>query len=184
MPTRRLRSRWLLALGMSLVAGLLAPAGALACANASALPDAGNVTTVRGSFLCLLNQERARYGLGPLAPEPHLELAAQSHSQDMVSRRYFAHNTLGGLPLIPRLMRSGYRRPGRGFEFGEALGYNYGDAAAPARMVAQLLASAQHRAKLLAGRFQHVGIGIAAGVPMAVQGYTGATYTIDVGLRG
>ena len=50
-------------------------------------------------------------------------------------------------------------------------------------MLEQILRSRLHRAKLLARRFQHVGIGISPRAPFPVPGYAGATYTIDVGLR-
>jgi uncharacterized protein YkwD len=80
-------------------------------------------------------------------------------------------------------LQTDYARPDQRYEFGEALGYNYSAAAIPARMIVQILRSSLHRAKLLARRFQHVGVGIAPAPPFPRPGHAGATYTIDVGLR-
>ena len=68
-------------LAFTVVAAAPAAADAASCSGANRSPvKLGQRATIR-TTLCLLNQERARYGLRPLAPEPHLELAAQSHSR-------------------------------------------------------------------------------------------------------
>lgn len=169
-----------------LVVALAAPAGASAapCADADVVPTAANTEAVRSAVACLLNQQRASHGLRPLRQHPALVGAAQHHSDDMVRRGYFSHDTLGGPSAIRRLLNTSYKMPGRSYDFGEALGYNYGGAATAGRMVAQVLASPRHRAFLLASRFQHVGVGVAPEAWRPVPGYTGATYTIDVGRRG
>jgi uncharacterized protein YkwD len=185
MERHRPRLRRVLRAGLAALAcALAAPAGAAACANAELIPTAANAPAVRSAVGCLLNQQRIAHGQPPLAFHPALTLAAQRHSDDMVRRRYFSHTTLGGPSVIRRLLGTSYDIPGRRYDFGEALGYNYGTAATPGRMTRQILASAQHRAYLLAPRFRHLGVGVAAEAPRPVPGYTGATYTLDVGLRG
>lgn len=170
----------------ALVAALAGPdtVSAATCPGADVVPTAANVAQVRSAFACLLNQQRMSRGLRPLAQNRVLAHAAQGHSDDMVRRSYFSHATLGGPSVIARLLATPYDVPGRRYDFGEALGFNYGEAATPARMLAQLLNSPIHRAYLLAPRFMHVGIGVAPQAPRPFPGYTGATYTIDLGLRG
>ena len=58
--------------------------------------------------LCLLNEERARHGLGPLRGEARLELAAQRYADEMVDRRFFEHVDPGGLDPQDRILMAGY----------------------------------------------------------------------------
>jgi uncharacterized protein YkwD len=54
-----------------------------------------------------INQERAAYGLPPLRLAGDLSVVAREHSQDMVERDYFAHQSPDGRDLRHRFARHG-----------------------------------------------------------------------------
>jgi uncharacterized protein YkwD len=56
----------------------------------------------------LVNQERLKYGLPPLAWNPILNKIARLHSQDMVTRNYFSHYSPEGHDLAYRYSRQGF----------------------------------------------------------------------------
>jgi uncharacterized protein YkwD len=56
----------------------------------------------------LVNHERTKKGLAPLAWNPVLNKTARQHSQDMARRRYFAHNSPEGHDLAYRFSRQGF----------------------------------------------------------------------------
>src|SRR5215213_6679498 len=57
--------------------------------------DGGNiqVSSAESRILQLHNQTRAAYGLPGLCVNPALTNAARSHSQEMLDKGYFAHNS-------------------------------------------------------------------------------------------
>ena len=89
-----------------------------ACANTTLTVTAANLRIVRDAVLCLQNRERAQRGLPLLRENVALRKAAKAHSDDMVARRYFAHDTLGGPDMATRILRTGYAR-GQGWSLGE-----------------------------------------------------------------
>jgi uncharacterized protein YkwD len=56
----------------------------------------------------LVNEERTRHGLSPLAWNPMLNKIARLHSQDMVVRNYFSHYSPEGHDLAYRYSRQGF----------------------------------------------------------------------------
>ena len=106
-------------------------------------------------MLDLVNQERARAGLRPLAPDPELREVARSHSIDMFARGYFAHDTPEGRDPFDRIRAANVPF----LTAGENL------ALAPTLMVAHtgLMNSPGHRRNILAPNFGRVGIGIMDG---------------------
>ena len=56
----------------------------------------------------LVNHERTKKGLTPLAWNPVLNKTARQHSQDMVRRRYFAHNSPEGHDPAYRFAQQGF----------------------------------------------------------------------------
>jgi uncharacterized protein YkwD len=106
-------------------------------------------------MLDLVNQERARAGLRPLAPDPELREVARRHSADMFARGYFAHDTPEGRDPFDRIRESNVSF----LTAGENL------ALAPTLMVAHtgLMNSPGHRHNILEPRFGRVGIGIMDG---------------------
>jgi uncharacterized protein YkwD/uncharacterized membrane protein required for colicin V production len=105
--------------------------------------------------LDLVNQERQKAGLNPLAADPELTEVARRHSADMFARGYFAHDTPEGLTPFDRMRAANVRF----ITAGENL------ALAPTLSVAHtgLMNSPGHRANILRKEFGRVGIGIMDG---------------------
>jgi uncharacterized protein YkwD len=106
-------------------------------------------------MLDLVNRERAKAGLKPLAADPELREVARLHSLDMFRRGYFSHYTPEG--------RSPFDRMSEAHVSFRAAGENL--ALAPTLMVAHngLMNSPGHRANILRAQFGRVGIGILDG---------------------
>jgi len=103
------------------------------------------------AMLALVNRERAREGLEPLAMDERLRAVARDHCRDMLARGYFGHLTPEGVDPFQRVEQ-------RGVEYGAA-GENL--ALAPTVEIAHtgLMESPGHRANILQPRFRRVGIG-------------------------
>ena len=106
-------------------------------------------------MLDLVNQERVKAGLKPLAPDPELTEVARKHSADMFARGYFAHDTPEGVTPFDRMRAANVRF----LTAGENL------ALAPTIPVAHtgLMNSPGHRANILRPEFGRVGIGVMDG---------------------
>jgi len=106
-------------------------------------------------MLDLVNAERAKAGLRPLASDPELTDVARQHSADMFARGYFAHDTPEGLSPFDRMRNSHVQF----LTAGENL------ALAPTLPVAHngLMNSPGHRANILRPQFGRVGIGVMDG---------------------
>jgi uncharacterized protein YkwD/uncharacterized membrane protein required for colicin V production len=106
-------------------------------------------------MLDLVNQERQKAGLNPLAADPELTEVARRHSADMFARGYFAHDTPEGLTPFDRMRAANVRF----ITAGENL------ALAPTLSVAHtgLMNSPGHRANILRKEFGRLGIGIMDG---------------------
>jgi uncharacterized protein YkwD len=152
-----------------------------ACPGANLQPTAKNVREVRSAVVCLLNFERARRGLPPLRANGTLARAAERHSRNMVTRRFFAHvNPAGGTPLN-RVKAAGYLNNAPTFTVGENIGWGEAELSTPLAMHRAWMKSPGHRANLLRPGFRDIGIGIALGVPGSKR--SGATFTQDFGSR-
>jgi len=131
--------------------------------------------------LCLLNEERARYGLGPLRGEGRLELAAQRYADEMVDRRFFEHVDPGGLDPQDRILMAGY--PATNAWTGENLAWGTGPEGSPVEIVDNWMHSPGHKANILRGAFTEIGIGVAFDVPERLDDDAdpGATYVTTFG---
>ena len=154
-----------------------APASA-GCRGASLAPGEGSERAVRHATLCLVNRERARRGLRRLETSRTLRRAAERHSADMVRRDYFSHVTPGGADLLDRIRATGLAMASRTFTVGENLAWGAGSTGTPRSIVRMWMNSPGHRANILRRGFRRIGIGIASGAPVAVQG-PARTYTTD-----
>lgn len=135
---------------------------------------AGSVT------LCLINSERARRGLGPLASSSQLAAAAAEHSRDMVARGYFEHEAPDGTTPQDRIRATGWGR-GTSRSTGENIAWGTGESATPAAIVREWMESPPHRADILRPAFREIGVGIALGGPSRSGRRDGATYTTTFG---
>lgn len=174
MPRRRLATLAALA-----ALALCAPATASAadCAGADLLPGADNVAVVRQATLCLLNQQRAAHGVGPVAENATLTTASAGYSQRMVAQGFFDHKSPDGGTLVDRLTSAGYLGDEDAWVVGENLGWGQGTLSTARSMVTAWMGSAGHRENLLSGDYTEVGLGLALGTPSDQT--WGATYTTD-----
>lgn len=160
---------------------LCAPATARAddCAGADLVPAADNVTAVGQATLCLLNQQRAADGLGPLVENAALSSASTGYSQRMVAQGFFAHESPDGGTLVDRLTAAGYLGDDDPWVVGENIGWGQASLATPRSMVDAWMNSPGHRENLLSADYTEVGLGLALGTP--ADETWGATYTTDFG---
>ena len=153
------------------------------CENASAEPAKGNLAAVRRATLCLLNHERTERGLAKLHHDRALRGVATKYARSMVKLRFFDHVSPLGSTFIDRIKRSAYLDGANGWSLGENLAWGSGLLATPERIVKSWMASPGHRANILNGNFQDIGIGIVPGVPI-LSSASGATYVNEFGTRG
>jgi uncharacterized protein YkwD len=173
------RAVLILLLAVAAALGATPPhARAAACAAAAQPLGAVSGAAVEGAILCRLNAERAERGLGPLGRAGALELSAQRHAADMVSRRYFAHVSPSGGNVEKRARRAGYLTAPC-WALGENLGWSPPDAASADAVVAAWMASPKHRSVILDGDFREAGIGIVSRAPNGDG--PGATFVLEAG---
>jgi uncharacterized protein YkwD len=159
------------------------PASLGACPDADVVPAADTLDRVRAATLCLVNQERAKVGLGALAEQPQLELAAAGHVGDMLARDFYAHVDPDGRTPLDRVTADGYLFGARSWVVGENLALATGDAS-PARIVAAWMASPGHRENILRPEYRDSGLAVAAAVPPSERdGLPGGLYTQEFGVR-
>lgn len=110
---------------------------------------------LEATMLVLVNEERKKAGLKPVAADPELRVVARAHSKDMFARGYFAHVDPDKNDPFDR-MRAG------GVKFLTA-----GENLALAQTLQQahdgLMKSPGHRANILQPQFGRLGIGILDG---------------------
>jgi hypothetical protein len=107
-------------------------------------------TTAARQIFDLLNGERRKAGLPPLAWDDGLAAAAQRHSQVMATRRILTHQAEGEPELGERLRAVPLDRSGENVAY---------DSEGPVSAHEGLMHSPPHRANILAPRFDTVGIG-------------------------
>ncbi len=140
------------------------------------------LTTDEKRTLDLHNQTRVANGLPRLCVHPALTNAARSHSQEMLTKGYFSHNSSNGDTIEVRLKRFGYTSSGYSFwKVGENIYWGSGTSASPDSAFKWWMNSAGHKANILNRDFREVGIGVKTGT---FKGYAGAkVYTVDFGVR-
>ncbi|MER7755914.1 CAP domain-containing protein [Kitasatospora sp. NPDC097643] len=104
----------------------------------------------------LVNAERAKAGCGPVAAEPRLASAAQSHSDDMANRNYFDHASPEGYHADHRIEATGYSWS----TWGENIARGQKD---PAAVMDAWMNSPGHRANILNCAFKQLGVGVRTG---------------------
>ncbi len=154
---------------------------AAGCPDADLAPDPSNLGRIRKAILCLHNDIRAQRHLPTLRSNKRLRKAAVRHSRDMVSNGYFEHTTPKGVTMVDRILRAHYVRNDQGWSLGENLAWGTGSYATPRGAVEAWMNSDGHRENILRRAYRDVGIGVVLGVP-GTDG-TGATYTLDFGVR-
>jgi uncharacterized protein YkwD len=126
----------------------------------------------RALTFCLLNKERARKGVAALRYDARLEAAAQAHSDDMVRRDFFEHDTPEGVEPYERMLAAGYAAT-NAFT-GENIARGEGSESSPMEILDSWMHSPPHREALLHPGYAEVGVGMASTAKAA-------TYTTDFG---
>jgi uncharacterized protein YkwD len=151
-----------------------------ACGDVGLPAQSLGLARTRALTLCLLNEERAAEGLAPLRYEARLELASQRHSEDMVRRRFFAHDTPDGVDPQARILATGYAA--NNAYTGENLAWGERAESSPVEIVDAWMRSPGHRENILRPDFTEVGVGVVLGDgPKRSAAEVSATYTTDFG---
>ena len=122
--------------------------------------------------------------LRPLALSSGLSRAALVHTQDMVTRGYFEHNSANGQPFWQRIRSYYSQRNFRYWSVGENLLWTSGQAT-PSQSMKLWMASPEHRANILNPAWRQIGIA-AVNSPSAPGTYGGLDVTVvttDFGVR-
>lgn len=132
----------------------------------SPLPDSGPLsadagggsrcaTEIEREVMTLVNFSRAEFDLEPLRCDPLMTIAARKHSADMCDNDYFSHTSLDGRSPFERMRDEGV-------EFGSA-GENIALGQTTASFVhSSWMGSSGHRANILSGRYERIGVGYVA----------------------
>ena len=115
-----------------------------------------DLAAVRKTMLEQVNAARKAAGRRPLAPDPHLDAAAQEHAQDMLTRAYYDHDTPEGSTPRNRVEASGYlaHKVGENIAEGEF---------SVEEVMSGWMGSSGHRRNLLDPEFVDFGVGLAIG---------------------
>jgi uncharacterized protein YkwD len=149
------------------------------CPGSGKVPSSDDLTTPRVAILCLLNQERARYGLAALRQNAVLELASQRHSEDMGARDFFEHDTPEGVDPSTRTHAAGYAAVG--VYVGENIYWGEEAMGTPVKAVEGWMDSPGHRENILRPQFAEVGVGVGLDTPRPGDHGRSAVYTTDFG---
>jgi uncharacterized protein YkwD len=154
------------------------------CPGAQEAPTEDNLNLIRASTLCLVNRERSAHGESVLTLNTHLEQTAQSHTDEMSSDDYFAHDGPNGDTPASRMRAAGYIYSSQvGYEVGENIAWGTLWLATPSAIVAAWMASPGHRANILDAHYHDTGMGVSAQPPSSLaNGQAGAIYTQDFGV--
>jgi uncharacterized protein YkwD len=154
------------------------------CQNTQLTPEPANLALVRAAVLCLINTERAQNGREPLKPDSRLEAAAQSHGKEMIALNYFDHIAPSGETPVERIRATGYIPSSEvGYVLGENLAWGTLTLSTPEAIVKAWIASPEHLANILEGKYVDTGIDVEPEVPSSLaEGVQGALYTQEFGV--
>ncbi len=160
-----------------------ASASAADCGPTGTEVSALSEPQMESSIDCLINRERASYGLRPVAPNADLRHAAVSHSNEMISQGYFEHTSPAGLTFLDRIESTGYMHSARRWVVGENLVWGTGPRSTPQALVTAWMNSPPHRQNLLRPNFREIGIAAVPGTPESRSDLTGVTVSSEYGYR-
>jgi uncharacterized protein YkwD len=153
------------------------------CPNANMTPISEDIASVVAATLCLVNDERVRFGETALTEDPRLASAALGHSKDMDARDYFSHVSPSGQTLLMRIEASGFLPNSNvGYTLGENIAWGTLWLGTPRGIVKAWMESPGHRANILNGSYRYTGIGVDPDLPSSMSdGQAGGMYTQDFG---
>jgi uncharacterized protein YkwD len=149
------------------------------CGNVRQHTENLSVAALEEMTLCLVNYERARHDLAPLARNSLLDFASRAHSADIVERQFWSHVNPDGIDPGARMAFAGYDVTTH------ATGENivYGRRKDLAFMVDGWMRSPGHRRNILSRSFHEIGVGVARGAPDR-RGDKGSAVTITTDFGG
>ena len=147
----------LAALVAVLAMGVTAPAADARCKGERSMSK----RTAASAMLCLVNQERAKRGIGPVRHDAKLAKVAGRHARHMVQYSFTGHRSPKSGGLVQRVKRARVFSSSRAFAVGENLGWG-GTAYAINRA---WMRSAIHKKATLLRSFTKVGVGVVRGLP-------------------
>lgn len=153
------------------------------CPNANLTPKPGDIESVVAATLCLVNDERLRFGESALIEDPRLAGAAVGHSRDMDAHDYFSHTSPSGQTLLMRIQASGFiPNANVGYTLGENIAWGTLWLGTPRAIVRAWMESPGHRANILNGSYRYTGVGVDSDLPSSMSGgQAGGMYTQDFG---
>ena len=120
-------------------------------------PSLSEATEIERRAFEMTNTVRLQSNLAPLAWDSKLCRMARTHSENMVRRGFFSHETPDGLRLKDRAHAAGIAH----FHvLGENIAYNQGFDDPGAFTVGRWMLSPGHRANILSPEFQQSAIGV------------------------
>jgi uncharacterized protein YkwD len=113
------------------------------------------------SIVNLINEQRAARGLPPLAVNPLLVGAAQSHANDLANNSAYGHTGSDGSSVRTRVRRTGYQY--------DWIGENWIHTTSPERAFAWWMSDPPHAQNILNANYSEIGIGeVATGNSMVI----------------
>lgn len=177
------RARILTALAAGAILGIAPASAAASCPEETTSAADLSEYQLEESVTCLINERRTDAGRKRVRDNSRLRHAAVDHSSAMVSSGFFAHTAPNGNSFVDRIESSGYMRGARHWLVGENLVWGTGELSTPAGLVKAWMESPAHRANLLRGRFNEVGVGVRRGTPFDASQQDGVTVTSEYGFR-
>lgn len=139
--------------GLILGAVVALATGLSACVSTGGAPSAtASPTVARSGFGGILNAERGSRGLSLLSEDSALKAAAQAHANDMVSRGYFSHQSLGGGNPTSRMRAAGGCRSANAENIAQGQSSN-------AAVFSAWMQSSAHQRNMLNGSYSRYGLG-------------------------
>lgn len=156
------------------------PSARAACPDEGLVPGQLSTQAARDAIACLINEQRASSGLGPLTVNFNLQQAAQPHSRAMNKHNFFGHGS-----SLNRVKAAGYLGGVSAWRVGEVIGWGKGRIGTPRSIVSSWMGSPSHRSTMLMPGYRELGVGVAKGSPVARgRRLNTAIYTVDFGYRG
>lgn len=180
-------------LAVSVLLATLAAIGFLVADQESAAAAGGKVNRCGGGKIFLDSNEKRTFALHnqirrnhhqpAFCVHPALQKAARDHSEDMIRKDYFSHDTKGRNETAEeRIKRFGYTPQGFSFYMiGENIAYGNGTYGEPDNIMNSWMKSDDHRHNILNGKYREIGIGVTKGTWQNTEGVK--MYTVDFGVR-
>jgi len=139
--------------------------GTLRPEEATPIRSVSEQQELKDAVIRLVNREREKADLPPLAPNSTLAASAQAYAQDMLQRDFFSHTSPEGEGPQKRIERAGFaaltsetcKCKGYYASFGENLAKGQ---QTPADVMRGWMESPDHRKNILTSHFTDIGIGL------------------------